>query len=94
MTKYGSWEGPVVYPGSTPPGPTLIPPPRVHPPCRTAALATAAPGYPESNMVVGLISVAQLSSYGLFSGFWTITEVSNLLVAGNPNDHFLISQKE
>ena len=40
-----------------------------------------------SNMVVGLISVAQLSLSVHFSGFRTITEVYNLVDTGNPNDH-------
>ena len=41
-------------------------------------------------MVVGLISVRQLSLDDQISGFQGITELYNLLVAGNPNDHFVI----
>ena len=45
-------------------------------------------------MVVGLISVAQLSLFVHFSGFWGITEGYNLVKAGNPNDHFVIPGTE
>ena len=41
-------------------------------------------------MVVGLKSVDQLPLYLYFSGFQGITEVYNLALAGNPNDHNLI----
>ena len=44
--------------------------------------------------VVGLISVAQLTLRALFSGFRVMTEVYNLVVAGNPDDHFLIPGNE
>ena len=43
------------------------------------------------NVVVGLKSVRQLSLSVRFSGFQGITESYNLAVAGNPNDHFLIT---
>ena len=39
------------------------------------------------NSAVGLISVAQLSLDGQFSGFLGITEVYNLVDLGIPNDH-------
>ena len=45
-------------------------------------------------MVVGLISVGQLSLYVHFSGFKGITEVYNLLRIDNPNDHKGIPQNE
>ena len=41
-------------------------------------------------MVVGLILVGQLSLSARFSGFRGLTEVYNLRVAGNPDDHFRI----
>ena len=43
-----------------------------------------------SNLVVGLKSVAQLTLDLLFSGSEGMTEVYNLAIAGNPNDHFFI----
>ena len=46
------------------------------------------------NMVVGLISVAQLSLSAQISGFEGMTEVYNLANVGNPNDHKLIPGKE
>ena len=45
-------------------------------------------------MVVGLISVAQLTLDGLFSGFRTMTEVYNLVEIGRINDHYLIPGNE
>ena len=41
-------------------------------------------------MAVGLISVHQLTLSVHFSGFGGMTEVYNLAVAGNANDHNLI----
>ena len=41
-------------------------------------------------MVVGLISVGQLTLSTQISGFQGITEGYNLAVAGNPDDHLLI----
>ena len=43
-----------------------------------------------SNMAVGLISVDQLSLDARFSDIRGITEVYNLLILGNPNDHLFI----
>ena len=48
----------------------------------------------EQYMVVGLISVGQLSLEGQISGFQTITEVYNLSEIGNPNDHKYIPGNE
>ena len=72
------------------PVPTRPPLPRVHP----------SPHYPSTPVPtcrsllaegpVGLKSVAQLTLSVQFSGSGTITEVYNLLSAGNPNDHFTI----
>ena len=42
---------------------------------------------PDLNMAVGLISVQQLTLSAHFSENRTITEVYNLAVAGNPDDH-------
>ena len=42
---------------------------------------------PGVNMVVGLKSVAQLLLSAQISGFLGMTEVYNVTVAGNPNDH-------
>ena len=75
---------------STLPVPTQSPPPRVHhtpPPPTPATRRAAAAG---GKVGVGLKSVAQLSLYTHFSGFQGITEVYNLGVAGNPNDHNVI----
>ena len=49
---------------------------------------------PRLNMVVGLNLVAQLTLGAHFSGFRGITEVYNLYIAGNPNDHNTIPGKE
>ena len=43
-----------------------------------------------SNMAVGLKSVAQLSLYAQISDIRGITEVYNVRVAGNPDDHYVI----
>ena len=58
------------------------------PPSKSAGLHAA--GVPAVNMVVGLISVAQLSLGTLFSGSRTITEVYNLLEIDRINNHSLI----
>ena len=47
-----------------------------------------------ANSAVGLKSVRQLSLCGHFSGFRVMTEVYNLLEAGNPNDHKCIPGTE
>ena len=44
----------------------------------------------QSNMAVGLISVAQLSLLAHFSGSGTMTEVYNLLRIGRINNHLHI----
>ena len=46
------------------------------------------------NMVVGLISVHQLSLDAHFSDIEDMTEVYNLLTAGNPDDHYVIPGNE
>ena len=45
-------------------------------------------------MVVGLKSVEQLSLYVHFSDIGTMTEVYNLAIAGNANDHKCIPGTE
>ena len=45
-------------------------------------------------MVVGLILDDGLSLSARFSGFQGFTEVYNLRVAGNPNDHKVICQNK
>ena len=51
-------------------------------------------GAARRNSAVGLKSVDQLSLRLYISGFLGMTEVYNLSVAGNPNDHKLIPQNE
>ena len=90
MSKYGSWDGWVGTRYSTLPAhphPTL---PRVHPSpypyrCTDVGVRTEQP-----EVVVGLKSVAQLTLDSQISGFQGITEVYNLRIADNPNDHFFI----
>ena len=74
----GDW-----VPGIAPPDTHPVPIPRVHllPPC-TAVMQQQAPGHAKQR-VVGLRSVAQLTSEAYFSDIRTITEVYNLCVAGN-----------
>ena len=76
---------------STPPGPTPVPTlplPRVHPPRMTV---TAVHGLGmqsrEANMVVGLISVAQLTLDAQISDISLMTEVYNLSEIGRINNH-------
>ena len=58
------------------------------PPWHGSLVSMAPHGHvPDLNMVVGLKSVRQLTLYVLFSGFPGMTEVYNLTVAGNPDDH-------
>ena len=66
------------------------PPPRVHPPHRHPTLATRRAAAAGLNSAVGLRSVAQLTLVGHFSGSRGMTEVYNLVVAGNANDHNVI----
>ena len=81
----GDWLGGYRYsPSSTHPGPI----PRVHP--SPALMVPAAPADvhgPSLNMVVGLISVDQLSLGPHFSVSGTITEVYNLLEIGRISNH-------
>ena len=88
--KYGYWEGAV---GSTRYSPSRHPPsypPRVHPRWSPRTELSCTGLSASHNMVVGLISVHQLSLCLHFSGFQGITEVYNLCTAGNPNNHFHI----
>ena len=78
---------------STPPVPTQYPYPGYTLPCRTVmpGLVTVPHGHvPEVNSVVGLKSVGQLSLCAVFSGFWNMTEVYNLVEVGRINNHYLI----
>ena len=83
MTKYGSWDGWVgrrVVPSGTHPSPA---PPRVHP-SPTAPVPGTAPGVASVlNVVVGLISVAQLTLGAVFSDIRVMTEVYNLVRIGD-----------
>ena len=79
--------------GSTrysPPWPTPVYPPRVHP-CPTEHARTryteVSGSGTESNLAVGLISVGQLSLDTHISGFGTMTEVYNLVRIGRINNH-------
>ena len=90
MVKYGSW---VVYrysPSRYPPG---IPLPH-HPGYTPATTVTAVHGLGmqsrEVNMVVGLISVGQLSLADQISDISLMTEVYNLAEIDRINNHFTI----
>ena len=91
MTKYGSRDGVLVVPGIAPS--RTHPPalPRVHLPATptgSARLGTLPHGHVrELNIVVGLISVDQLSLYGQISETGTMTELYNLLRIGRINNH-------
>ena len=50
--------------------------------------------YPDWNMVVGLISVAQLTLDGQISGFGGMTEVYNLIKIGRIINHLFIPGNE
>ena len=81
-TRYST---PPSYPGPTTPG---TPPPYPH---RRHRYTEGSPRQPARlNSAVGLKSVHQLSLCVHFSGFLRFTEVYNLSVAGNPNDHNVI----
>ena len=82
------------YPGSTPPGPPTSHTPGTPPPRRPQLPATRAQHAARLNSAVGLNLVDQLSLSGHFSGFSLMTEVYNLVVAGNANDHKSIPQNE
>ena len=73
------------HPAPTTPG---TPPPTRRHPVLTRAV-TAGP-YPRPNSAVGLKSVQQLTLGAQISRFRGITELYNLVKAGNPNDHFSI----
>ena len=94
MTKYGSREGTGWVPGSTPlpatPVPTTPGTPSRWPEVRTRWLHHAAGPYHQCNIAVGLKSVDQLSLDLQISGFRGITEVYNLAVVRDPNDHNVI----
>ena len=87
MTKYGPGMAGWVVPGIAPLPPTLVPPPRVHlPPADPGwltALVGVPGGVPEYNMVVGLISVDQLTLGPHFSDIRGSTEGYNLVKIGN-----------
>ena len=90
-TNYGTLGWPLGgyrYSPSQPP--TRLPIPRVHPPTP----GTLRPGCPACyrgpNDAVGLKSVEQLTLDGQISDIRGITEVYNLRIARNPNDHNLI----
>ena len=68
---------PVPHPGYTPAS-TAGPPHRLQ--CGTVRGT-------QSNMAVGLRSVHQLSLYYQISDIRGMTEVYNVAIAGNPNDH-------
>ena len=87
MVIWRVWAG---YRYSTPPSPPRYTPPRVHLlPATGLVLANSGCRAPK-NMVVGLKSVAQLSLVGHFSDIRGITEVYNVGLADNPNDHNVI----
>ena len=80
--------------GIAPPSTHRYTPPRVHPSPPHAHGRTrtrTARSWTQSNMVVGLRSVDQLSLDTHFSDIEGITEVYNLTNVGNPNDHNVIS---
>ena len=79
------------YRYSPPPAHPAIPPPRVHLPPATRTRVMLPLRQAEAKVAVGLISVAQLTLVGHFSGFRGITEAYNLEIAGNPNDHYFIT---
>ena len=67
----------------SPPTHPPYPLPGYTPPAPGVALAVADPSYLEYNMVVGLISVEQLSLSPGFSDLRLMTEVYNLVEIGN-----------
>ena len=78
---------------------TLPDPPRPHHPGYTSPTASWPAARPACctrtaarlKQAVGLKSVDQLTLSTKISGFRGMTEVYNLRVAGNPNNHFLIT---
>ena len=81
--RYSPSQVPTQYPTTpgTPPPPLWLPVRRAGPDMQVKE-------------AVGLKSVAQLSLRPHFSGFRGITEVYNLDIAGNPNDHKFIPGKD
>ena len=87
MVNMGPWDGTVWVPG-------IALPAHPHPPtpgtpsryCHDAH-ASWDGGARGLNVVVGLRSVDQLTLSMHFSGFRGITEVYNLCIARNPDDH-------
>ena len=75
---------------STPPSPPRYPHPGYTPPCRYSVIIRYTGQCGQSNSAVGLKSVGQLTLRVHFSDFRGITEVYNLLDAGDPNDHNVI----
>ena len=71
------------YPVCTPPGPPVLPAPRVHPCWPGGTSPATSRCAARRNMVVGLISVAQLTLRALFSDISLMTEVYNLLEIDN-----------
>ena len=90
MMKYGSREGRRVVPGIAPPSPPTIPPPRVHLPTEPPSTRQRTRVLTAVNMVVGLISVDQLTLGLLFSDIRGMTEVYNLIKVRRINNHFVI----
>ena len=88
--KYGSWDGPGVVPGIAPPRYPPSPIPRVHHPTRPGWTTGWTTVYTRLNMVVGLISVTQLTLGTHFSDITGITEGYNLVGINRINNHFLI----
>ena len=92
--KYGSWDGCRTGYRYSPQPPTRLYPTPGTPLPRMSALAVADPGYGGGNMVVGLISVEQLSLDGLISDIRGITEGYNLVYIGRISNHFVIPGTE
>ena len=79
----GPWDMAGWVPGIAPPSHPVLPLPRVHPspPLRCAKRAVRLRA--EYKVVVGLISVAQLTLGAIFSDIRGMTEVYNLIKIGN-----------
>ena len=91
MTNSGVREGAGWVPGIAPPSHPHIPYPGYTPPLPTCRYGYTLPGHNgQVNMVVGLISVGQLTLWPVFSVFWTMTEVYNLSKIDRIINHFLI----
>ena len=87
MTKYGYPGGRRAGTGIAPSRTHPHPLPRVHLPPTPGMVMVLHAVYGQRDMVVGLKSVAQLTLYVQISGFRGITEVYNLALTGNPDDH-------